>query len=72
MKLYSENDGKMTRDDFILAVDRLVIDARVKLEKLEADDSDTAYFLSIELSKAIHKFECAADSIEMLYEEIAY
>jgi hypothetical protein len=70
MKVYNENNGKMTREQFTDMSDKLLIDARAKLERLRSDDSDTAYYLSFDLEKAINEFDSIADYLDGLYDEI--
>lgn len=70
MKIYNENDGKMTREELIDKVAEIVIDARAKLERLKDDDSDTAYYLSMEFEEVIDKFDSVADYLDGLYDEV--
>lgn len=70
MKIYNENDGKMTRDQLVDKVNEIVIDARAKLERLKDDDSDTAYFLSVEFEKVINKFDSISDYLDGIYDEV--
>ena len=70
MKIYNENDGTMTREELIDKVAEIVIDARAKLERLKDDDSDTAYYLSMEFEEVIDKFDSVADYLDGLYDEV--
>lgn len=70
MRIYNENDGKLTREELIDRISDIVIDARAKLERLKDDDSDTAYFLSIEFEEAIEKFDGIADYLNGIYDEV--
>lgn len=70
MKIYNENDGKMTREELIDKVTEIVIDAKAKLERLKNDDSDTAYYLSMEFEEVIDKFDSIADYLDGMYDEV--
>lgn len=72
MKNFNENNGKMTREELLDKINSIVIDARAKLEQLQNDDSDTAYYLSLDLEKTINQFDSIADYLDGLYDEISY
>jgi hypothetical protein len=72
MKKINENNGKMTREELLDKINSIVTDARAKLEQLQNDDSDTAYYLSLDLEKTINQFDSIADYLDGLYDEISY
>jgi hypothetical protein len=72
MKKINENNGKMTREELLDKINSIVTDARAKLEQLQNDDSDTAYYLSLDLEKTINEFDSIADYLDGLYDEVRY
>lgn len=70
MNILNKKRGEFTRDDIIFLIGEIVLDAREKLKRLQADDSDIAYELSQDLEEIISDFDNAGDYLDSIYDEV--
>lgn len=70
MSILNKKRGEFTRDDIIFLIGEIVLDAREKLERLQADDSETAYELSQDFQELISEFDSAGDYLDSIYDEV--
>lgn len=70
MNILNKKRGEFTRDDIIFLIGEIVLDAREKLQRLQADDSDAAYELSQDLQELISEFDSAGDYLDSIYDEV--
>lgn len=70
MNILNKKRGELTRDDIIFLIGEIVLDAREKLQRLQADDSETAYELSQDFEELISEFDSAGDYLDSIYDEV--
>lgn len=70
MNILNKKRGELSRDDIIFLIGEIVLDAREKLKRLQADDSDIAYELSQDLEEIISDFDSAGDYLDSIYDEV--
>lgn len=70
MNILNKKRGDLTRDDIIFLIGEVVLDAKEKLKRLQADDSDIAYELSQDLEEIISDFDNVGDYLDSIYDEV--
>lgn len=70
MNILNKKRGELSRDDIIFLIGEIVLDAREKLKRLQADDSDIAYELAQDLEEIISDFDNAGDYLDSIYDEV--